>query len=260
MSTTVMGACWPLQMPLAAKAVLISLADNANDQGVCWPSIEKIAERTCMHRASVIRAIVTLEKLGHVVANRTNGRHTSYVITPNLDETTKPVARCDRLQKATGSRERPDPSHKATAPVAQSDTNRKEPSRTECVSTQREAVVQAAIALRALGAATTPSNPNLIAALAEGVNVQELTDMATAYPGHSAAYIIAAARRQHADAATPIVPSARGSPQTRLMSKTMQSFMVLERIKNYARGLGNEGDSGGPAETPLLEPRRPTSS
>ncbi|MGV8671119.1 helix-turn-helix domain-containing protein, partial [Pseudomonas aeruginosa] len=38
MSTVLMSQCWPIQgLSCAQKAVLISLADNANDQGVCWP-------------------------------------------------------------------------------------------------------------------------------------------------------------------------------------------------------------------------------
>lgn len=77
-----MAACWPLQMPPSAKAVLISLADNANDQGACWPSIETISERTCISRRSVIDAIAWLEMAGALVANRDNGRHSNYVITP----------------------------------------------------------------------------------------------------------------------------------------------------------------------------------
>lgn len=42
-----MSACWPLQgMTATKKAVLISLADNANDDGVCWPSISTIGVRS----------------------------------------------------------------------------------------------------------------------------------------------------------------------------------------------------------------------
>jgi hypothetical protein len=133
MSTSIMSACWSLQMPPTQKAVLVSLADNANDQGECWPSIDTIGKRTCLHRASVIRAIAALEALGHVVADRSNGRRTRYLIKPNLDlfGAAKPVAQRNQSQKATGSTQRLDQSQSATKPVAQSDTNRKEPSRTK---------------------------------------------------------------------------------------------------------------------------------
>jgi hypothetical protein len=139
MSTSVMAVCWPLQMPPTPKAVLMSLADNANDHGECWPSIDRICTRTCLHRATVIRAIGALEQLGHLVADRSNGRKTRYCITPNLDlfEGEKPVAERNQSHNATGSAAqqtgraaRLDRSQKATKPVAQSDTNRQEPPRT----------------------------------------------------------------------------------------------------------------------------------
>jgi hypothetical protein len=80
MSTHVMGKCWPLQMPPTPKAVLISLADNANDQGECFPSIDTISVRTCFGRTAVIEAIQWLEQNGLVVADRSNGRRTRYTI------------------------------------------------------------------------------------------------------------------------------------------------------------------------------------
>ena len=82
-----MSACWPLQMSPTQKAVLISLADNANDHGHCWPSIEKICERTCLGRTAVIDAIKQLEADNHISADRSNGRKTSYLIHPNQSAT-----------------------------------------------------------------------------------------------------------------------------------------------------------------------------
>jgi biotin operon repressor len=87
MSTIVMSACWPLALPPTAKAVLISLADNANDHGSCWPSIPTIAERTCLSERAVHAAIKTLEAHGVVTANRSNGRHTSYTVAPQNHRT-----------------------------------------------------------------------------------------------------------------------------------------------------------------------------
>lgn len=152
MSTTVMAACWPLQMSATEKAVLISLADNANDHGECWPALATIAERTCLHRATVIRAIEGLERRRYIVADRSNGRHSRYTITPRSDlfnsdqshsatgSTARPVAQRDpSLSATTGSTVRRDPSHSATGPVAQRDTNRKEPSRTVTKSNRQGA-------------------------------------------------------------------------------------------------------------------------
>lgn len=78
-----MALCWPLQMPPTPKSVLISLADNANDQGHCWPSIATIAERTCFSERAVQGAIKWLQEYGLLTADRSNGRHTRYWLTPS---------------------------------------------------------------------------------------------------------------------------------------------------------------------------------
>lgn len=83
MSTIIMSACWPLQgMSPAQKAVLISLSDNANDDGVCWPSVTKIASRTCLSVRAVQGAIRWLCKVNLLAMNSRNGRSTVYTITP----------------------------------------------------------------------------------------------------------------------------------------------------------------------------------
>lgn len=83
MSTIIMSKCWPLQgMSPAQKAVLISLADQANDDGVCWPSVKTIAERTCLSERAVQGAIKWLSDAGVLVATERTGRSTVYQITP----------------------------------------------------------------------------------------------------------------------------------------------------------------------------------
>jgi len=77
-----MSACWPLQMPATAKAVLISLADQANDEGVCWPSVGTMSKRTCLSERAVRYAIRWLEVNGYVHAEMKSGRSTRYTITP----------------------------------------------------------------------------------------------------------------------------------------------------------------------------------
>ena len=48
------------------KLVLIKLADNANDNGECWPSYGHIADQCEISRRSVIRHVAELEKAGIV--------------------------------------------------------------------------------------------------------------------------------------------------------------------------------------------------
>lgn len=133
MSTMIMSACWPLQkMSPVQKSVLISLADNANDQGVCWPSIATISKRTCVSERAVQNAIKWLEQHGALTANRANGRHTSYTITP---ASYAPPQDIHPRTKCTGAGDAPtpaadagDPRTRCVAPPHQMPTNRKEPS------------------------------------------------------------------------------------------------------------------------------------
>lgn len=143
-----MSQCWPLQMPPTPKAVLISLADNANDDGVAWPSLGKICERTCFGKTAVIDAIRWLEVNGYVVADRSNGRHTSYSVNPNgakqsasrTGSPAEPVRQTDNNQSAS----RTNQSASRTKPVREADTNRKEPSRTVRSNRQGDAAKVAA--------------------------------------------------------------------------------------------------------------------
>lgn len=128
MSTRIMSECWPLQMPPTPKSVLISLADNASDQGVCWPSIPTIAERTCFSERAVQNAIKWLEGVGVVSANRSNGRHTSYRLTPAAyapPQEMHPAATAPQPQQ-----EIPKPPQQVHQPPQQVPSNRNKPSRT----------------------------------------------------------------------------------------------------------------------------------
>jgi hypothetical protein len=78
-----MGLCWPLQVPPTPKAVLMSLADQANDQGVCWPAIGSIVKRTCLSERAVQNAISWLQQSGVLVLKREQGRATTYQIIPD---------------------------------------------------------------------------------------------------------------------------------------------------------------------------------
>ena len=83
MSTHLMSKCWPLWMSPTNKSVLISLAYNASEEGCCWPSIPYIRARTCLGERTIHAAIRWLESAGLIKADRSNGRHTRYVVTPD---------------------------------------------------------------------------------------------------------------------------------------------------------------------------------
>jgi len=135
MSTSIMAQVWPLQLPPVAKSVLVSLADNANDTGFCWPSIETICERTCYGRTAVIDAIKWLGDHEYLQADRSNGRKTTYQLTPGKGKNTpreaeQPVRLANQSASRTGTPDGLNQSASRTKPVRQADTNRQEPSRT----------------------------------------------------------------------------------------------------------------------------------
>jgi hypothetical protein len=83
MSTLITAACWPLQgMSPAQKSVLISLADQANDDGVCWPSVGTLSMRTCLSERAVQGALRWLVEAGFLRVSERTGRSTVYRVTP----------------------------------------------------------------------------------------------------------------------------------------------------------------------------------
>ncbi|UXB33919.1 helix-turn-helix domain-containing protein [Stenotrophomonas maltophilia] len=92
MSTIIMSQCWPLQgLSVTQKAVLISLADQANDDGVCWPAVGTIAARCCMSARAVRTAMDHLEAVGLLTRDRRFNSSTVYKVTPaNFDKAAVP--------------------------------------------------------------------------------------------------------------------------------------------------------------------------
>lgn len=104
MSTIVMAACWPLQgMSAAQKSVLISLADQSNDDGVCWPGVTTIAKRTCLSERAVQEAIAWLQTVGLVFREYRFNTSTSYTVTPAKYNLKAAPAKRNRLKGADGA-------------------------------------------------------------------------------------------------------------------------------------------------------------
>jgi len=80
MSIKLMDKAWESGYDTGAKFVLLALCDNANDQGVCWPSIPTIARKCGMSERSVYVHLKTLE--GAVTKVERPGKPTIYQIDP----------------------------------------------------------------------------------------------------------------------------------------------------------------------------------
>jgi hypothetical protein len=55
---------WAQTLKSTTKLVLVSLADAADDHGVCWPSIPTVARRCCTSKRTVQRILAELMEVG----------------------------------------------------------------------------------------------------------------------------------------------------------------------------------------------------
>jgi biotin operon repressor len=72
------------------KAVLLAVANYADEEGVCWPSQEQLADDTELSRHSIMRALDTLEDAGLLERERRHrgdGSRTSDLIMLDLSST-----------------------------------------------------------------------------------------------------------------------------------------------------------------------------
>jgi hypothetical protein len=82
MSVRVMSAVWELDLPASEKLVLLALADCANDEGLCWPSMSTIAKKCSKSDRTVQTSIKALADAGHLTRHEVLGRGCSYHIHP----------------------------------------------------------------------------------------------------------------------------------------------------------------------------------
>ncbi len=88
MSLDLMTRVWGMDIPSTAKMVLLSLADQAKDNGVCWPSQPQIAKRCSLTERAVRSQLLWLEGVGYLHRTVKAGVGTTFVLT--LPETEEP--------------------------------------------------------------------------------------------------------------------------------------------------------------------------
>ena len=82
-----MTAVWDREdLSSTQKLVLLSLADWANDEGLCWPSINRLAIKTSMAGRSVQRIIRDLESMGFIKRDEVLGKGNRYWISIPLTQ------------------------------------------------------------------------------------------------------------------------------------------------------------------------------
>lgn len=64
------------------KLVALAIADNANDNGVCWPSVTTIARKCDLSEQGVLNRIKSLQKTGWLKVEHKPGCSNTYIINP----------------------------------------------------------------------------------------------------------------------------------------------------------------------------------
>lgn len=91
-----MTEVWKLDLPHAEKIVLLALADNASDEGQCYPSNATLMKKCGLEERSIRRITSRLEQAGHITCHYRNGRSTVYTVHPG--QTVTPDRRSPRTE------------------------------------------------------------------------------------------------------------------------------------------------------------------
>lgn len=102
MSVRVMSAIWEIPMPPTDKLVMLALADCADEEGRCWPSIATIARKSGVSERSVQRAIRKAEESRLIQREEVIGKGCKYRLHPRHSVTP------DNVAPVTGATPTPD--------------------------------------------------------------------------------------------------------------------------------------------------------
>lgn len=87
MAIKVMTRVWDLSKQTNGNMLLLlAIADHADDDGVCWPSLDRLAEKTRVKKRQAIRNVQALEAAGELFIESGGGRHIKnrYFVTVGL--------------------------------------------------------------------------------------------------------------------------------------------------------------------------------
>ena len=80
-----MTVVWDICLPDSEKLALLALADCANDEGLCWPSMATLARKCSKSDRTVQKAIQSLCEKGHLSRDERPGKGVLYQIHPRSD-------------------------------------------------------------------------------------------------------------------------------------------------------------------------------
>jgi hypothetical protein len=88
-----MSAVWDLDLPDSDKIVLLALADCANDEGHCWPSVASLVRKCSKSERTIQGCIKRLVDEGLLIRREVLGKGCNYTVLPK--RTAAPAPRKD---------------------------------------------------------------------------------------------------------------------------------------------------------------------
>lgn len=85
-----MSLVWTVRLPDSEKIVLLALADAANDEGLCWPSMATLSTKCSKSDRTVQAAIKSLVASGHLSRQELPGRGCRYIVHPTPEAASPP--------------------------------------------------------------------------------------------------------------------------------------------------------------------------
>lgn len=116
-----MTAVWEILLPDSEKIALLALADCANDEGLCWPSMATLAKKCSKSDRTVQKAIQSLCEKGHLSRDERPGKGVLYQIHPRSDctpETASPPKGTTQTPEAASDKPK-EPKNSPQTPQAQ---------------------------------------------------------------------------------------------------------------------------------------------
>lgn len=83
MSVRAMAAVWEIDLPDSDKIVLLALADCANDEGHCWPSVASLVRKCSKSERTIQASIKRLVDEGHLTRREVPGKGCNYSVHPH---------------------------------------------------------------------------------------------------------------------------------------------------------------------------------
>ena len=82
MSVRIMSAVWELDVSSTDKLVMLALADWSNDDGVCWPSMKQLADKSGLTDRAIRQCVGRMCSAGHLTRDEKPGKGVCYKVHP----------------------------------------------------------------------------------------------------------------------------------------------------------------------------------